>query len=242
VLPSHKGMDASGLTAISHEEGVGRVLVATQDIASGQCVLEDQCVVATPDGFPACLGCLSLVQAGTHCLSCKWPSCGSSTCSHQASNAAECHLYQEQGVAPTVQNPSQPHSMYALVAVVRLLLLKQADPQQYKVVEDLMDHWEERSEDLAVRQMVKYMAAFCRKKFGLTWVTDQDVQHAFGVLKTNGVGHTSPDGSKVCFLYPQVSLLSHSCAANLEIVDRPAETVKFVAKRPIKMGEELTWR
>ena len=33
------------------------------------------------------------------------------------------------------------------------------------------------------------VGAFCRKKLTLGWVTDEDVQHAFGVLKTNGVGH-----------------------------------------------------
>eukprot|EP00091_Calanus_sinicus_P023663 TRINITY_DN8107_c0_g1_i1.p1 TRINITY_DN8107_c0_g1~~TRINITY_DN8107_c0_g1_i1.p1 ORF type:complete len:368 (+),score=83.03 TRINITY_DN8107_c0_g1_i1:164-1105(+) len=131
--------------------------------------------------------------------------------------------------------------MYAMVAMVRMMILKKEDPARYQVIEELMDHWEERAEDKRVSDMVKYMAAFCRKKLCLDWVTDEDVQHAFGVLKTNGVGHINPNGSKVCFLYPTVSLMSHSCAANLEIVDSPARSVKFVAKRKIAKGEELTW-
>ena len=36
--------------------------------------------------------------------------------------------------------------------------------------------------------LVKYMAALFRKQLNLSWVTDEDVQHAFGVLKTNGLG------------------------------------------------------
>ena len=76
----------------------------------------------------------------------------------------------------------------------------------------------------------------------MDWVRDEDVQHAFGVLKTNGVGHINKNGAKVCFLYPLVSLMSHSCAANLDIADSPARSVKFVAKRLIRRGDELTWR
>ena len=125
-----------------------------------------------------------------------------------------------------------------MVAVVRMMLLKRENPHDYKVIEELMDHWEERAENKAVCDMVKYIAAFCRKKLGLDWVKNEDVQHAFGVLKTNGVGH----GSRKCFLYPNLSLISHSCMANLDMVDRPAKTIQLVAKRKIKMGEELTWR
>ena len=143
---------------------------------------------------------------------------------------------------PVIRNYSQPHSMYAMVAVVRMMILKRKDPQHYTVIEDLMDHWEDRAKDKTVCDMVKYIAAFCRKKLGLDCVKDEDVQHAFGVLKTNGVGHINKNGSKMCFLYPTVSLMSHSCAANLEIVDSPARSVKFVAKRKIRKGEELTWR
>lgn len=150
-------------------------------------------------------------------------------------------MYRENSLVPVMRSYSQPHTMYAMVAMVRMMILKREDPARYQVIEELMDHWEERAEDKRVSDMVKYMAAFCRKKLSLDWVKDEDVQHAFGVLKTNGVGHINPNGSKVCFLYPTVSLMSHSCAANLEIVDSPARSVKFVAKRQIGKGDELTW-
>eukprot|EP00092_Neocalanus_flemingeri_P101393 GFUD01129638.1.p1 GENE.GFUD01129638.1~~GFUD01129638.1.p1 ORF type:complete len:354 (-),score=103.67 GFUD01129638.1:184-1155(-) len=134
-------------------------------------------------------------------------------------------------------NCGAPHGLYAVLAVVRALLLKRNHPKDYQAIEDLMDHWEERRKEKGVVEMVRFMGAFCRNKLGMDWVTDTDVRHAFGVLKTNGVGH----GSKKCFLYPNLSLISHSCTANLDMVDRPARTVQLVAKRMIKMGEELTW-
>ena len=227
---------------ISYVENVGRVLVATQDIEPEETVLEDNCLIAAPDGYPTCLGCLEGVDGRYSCPACSWSSCGADECSNTPSHQAECALYKESNLVPVVRNYSQPNSMYAMVAVVRMMLLKRENPQDYKVIEELMDHWEEMAEDKAVCDMVKYIAAFCRKKLGLDWVKNEDVQHAFGVLKTNGVGHTNKNGSKMCFLYPTVSLMSHSCAANLEIVDSPARSVKFVAKRKIKKGEELTWR
>jgi len=99
-----------------------------------------------------------------------------------------------------------------------------------------MDHWDERCKDTGVMEMVRYVAIYCRAKLGLWWVTDTDVCHAYGVLKTNAVGH-----DRQCFLYPTVSLLSHSCAPNMEMVGIPGKTVQMVATRNIKEGEELTW-
>lgn len=234
-------MEGTRLWDISHDDRVGRLLVATQDIHPGEIVLEDSCLIEAPDGFPVCLGCLGAVDGRYSCPSCAWPCCGAPECSQASAHLLECAIYRENSLVPVIRSYSQPHTMYAMVAMVRMMILKREDPARYQVIEELMDHWEERAQDKRVSDMVKYMAAFCRKKLCLDWVRDEDVQHAFGVLKTNGVGHINPNGSKVCFLYPTVSLMSHSCAANLEIVDSPARSVKFVAKRQIGKGEELTW-
>ena len=67
--------------------------------------------------------------------------------------------------------------------------------------------------------LVKYFGALIRKRLGLPQVSDAEVEHVFGVLKTNGVGQGS---GRACFIYPTVSLMSHSCRANLEIVGSPS--------------------
>ena len=89
--------------------------------------------------------------------------------------------------------------------------------------------------------MCKYYENAARKRLKQDWVTDSEVEHVYGVLHTNGVGHVS-QGARVCFLYPHVSLMSHSCVSNTEIVSAPAARIVFVAKRDIAEGEELTWR
>jgi len=240
-LPACDTPSSMGVFEIGYDERVGRTLIAAQDIEPGVVVLEDTAIVGAPDGFPVCLGCLCAVDGRSACPGCSWPSCGAESCTQTQQHQAECALFRENNLVPGVRSYTQPHTMYAMVAVVRMMILKRDDPQQYQVIEKLMDHWDDRARDKRVADLVKYMAAFCRKKLSMDWVKDEDVQHAFGVLKTNGVGHTNKNGSKVCFLYPTVSLLSHSCAANLQIVDSPAHTVKFVSKRKILAGEELTW-
>ena len=88
--------------------------------------------------------------------------------------------------------------------------------------------------------LFRYIGAVLRKRLKLDWITDADLQHVFGVFKTNGVGHVEA-GARVCFLFPHVSLMSHSCLSNLDLVSRPGARVQFVAKTDIRAGEELTW-
>ena len=71
----------------------------------------------------------------------------------------------------------------------------------------------------------------------LDFVTEEDVNWAFGVLQTNAIG--LPLGRA---LYPIVSLMSHSCVPNLTSMLNPGEAIAFKASRDIKQNEELTIR
>ena len=43
-------------------------------------------------------------------------------------------------------------------------------------------------------------------------------------------------------LYAIASVMSHSCVANLEVLNKAGQTIAFRAKRKIPSGEELTIR
>ena len=129
--------------------------------------------------------------------------------------------------------------IYTAVALLRVLLLKRDQPDQWEKVEELMDHWEERSTNTEVVKAMKIMFAFFSKKLSLDWISLDDVQHVFGVLQTNSVSLISRQGRT---FYPVVSLLSHSCIPNLEPVSNPAATIKLRAKTRIRAGEQLTMR
>ena len=224
----------------------GRILVASTDIEAGEVVLVDNCIVAAPDGVPVCLkclGCLPLenVYVSYECAECHWPVC-SETCVNSVSedHLPECEILSKSKITP--QTCGSVKLWYSIVPLLRMLILKRDQTKLYwATVGKFESHWDVRQNQTEVVNLIKYIGAFIRKRLQLTWVTDQDVQHVFGVFKTNGVGHVSAN-SRVCFLYPNVSLMSHSCLSNTEIVSSPARSIQFIAKSKISEGEELTWR
>ena len=128
------------------------------------------------------------------------------------------------GVLPTpaidTDNLHDKHWMYTALALLRVLLLKRDDKNKWETVQQLMDHWEERSHDTEVVKAMKIMFTFFTKKLKMNWISVCDVQHVFGVLQTNSVSLIDRQGRAV---YPTVSLLSHSCVPNLEPISNPSE-------------------
>jgi len=221
-------------------DGYGRVMVASRDILPWELVLEDTCLVMAPNDVPVCLGCLGQLSAETVvlCEGCGWPIC-SASCAKREEHRRECKLFSQQGVTPTLRNFSEQNWMYLAVGILRTLFLKQDNKKLWQHVENLMDHWEERSKDKSVVTGLIIIFQFFNKKLKLDWITQEDVNHVFGVLQTNSLSLISLNG-RAC--YPLVSVLSHSCVPNLEPVSNPSSQIKFRAKRHIKKGEQLTIR
>ena len=125
----------------SHCLGKGRIVVAAGDISAGDTVLEDECLVAAPDGVPVCLGCLAaLPAAGDNapgCTGCQWPMC-SDTCAITRSpeHAAECQIFSGAKVKP------DSRLWYSIVPLLRILLLKRDRPGLYdNTVAKFESHW-----------------------------------------------------------------------------------------------------
>ena len=75
-----------------------------------------------------------------------------------------------------------------------MLILKRDDPDLFeRTIGKFESHWSIREQQPEVRNLLKYITAFIRTRLGLGWVSSGEVQHVFGVLKTNGVG-----GGKAC--------------------------------------------
>ena len=111
--------------------------------------------------------------------------------------------------------------------MLRLLLAEWAG--EAAVVAGMESHAAARTAQPAVAALLRYCAALARKRLGLAWVTDTELARLYGVLRTNGVGRTNPDGSRAVYLYPTVALMSHSCQPNLELVDRQTVFVLYSA-------------
>ena len=148
--------------------------------------------------------------------------CGAEDCCAGPEHARECGVLARGGVAPVLGSVASPAWLYSAVAILRLLLLKRADLARWRQVEQLMDHWEERSKDESTVAALKIIFAFFTKKLSLDWVSLEEVFHVFGVLQTNSISLVSVAG-RGC--YPRVSLLSHSCVPNLEPASNPSHQV-----------------
>ena len=131
-----------------------------------------------------------------------------------------------------------PH-IYFVLSVMRVLLIKKEDSSAWAKVERMMDNWEMFSRDLKLVKGMQRVAEFLRAEAKLAWVEEDDVRHCFGVLKTNAMEMEGGGGQA---LYPIASVMSHSCVANLEVLNKAGQTIAFRAKRKIQSGEELTIR
>ena len=220
---------------VSHRQDIGRVLSATRNIKSWELVIKDTALVVGPKVRPVCLGCLGDLQGDAHCPHCQWPLC-SPDCQHHPHHQQECQIFRKSGFYPKTMN----HGLYSCVSIIRVLLLKQNNKQGWTLIEKMMDHWEERSSDQHVISAIKVMTNLVIKHLGMSWITPSDVEHVYGVLKTNAVDINDGRGQA---LFPNsVCIMSHSCNANLEPVSDPSQNISFRAKRNIAEGEELTIR
>ena len=172
------------------------------------------------------------------CPNCNWPLCGPQ-CVDGARHAAECELLKKAKIRPSGARESDKQ-LYSVFSILRLLLLKQEPGDYWAKLGKLMDHAEDLESEPGRKEATTRLTKLLHDQFGLAWVTRDDVRHCFGVLKTNAI--RLGDEGEAQAVYPNVSLISHSCVSNLELLGDPGETVAFRAKRRIFKGEELTIR
>ena len=226
---------------VSQDKDIGRFLTSSRDIKSWELVIQDTALVAGPKVRAVCLGCLAEVDGCVLCVKCQWPLC-SPACQQQQSHLEECDLFAVAGFYPK-SGPGELArnlGLYSCVSIIRVLLLKLNNSQGWDLIQNMMDHWQERSKDDKVMAAIKVTTKLVIQRLGMSWVTESDVQKVYGVLKTNAVDIKEGRGQA---LFPQsVCIMSHSCNANLEAASDPTENISFRAKRNILEGEELTIR
>ncbi|TRY78050.1 hypothetical protein TCAL_06628, partial [Tigriopus californicus] len=100
----------------------------------------------------------------------------------------------------------------------------------------LMDHIPDIKLDPTHCQYLEEIVQFLSGVF-----PSERVERAYGILRVNSFGFTTPQGGDGRALYPLVALMSHSCQPNVQHVQSGSDSrVKLVAQRLIKPGEEMT--
>lgn len=95
------------------------------------------------------------------------------------------------------------------VLPIRVLNLKEKNPDMWQKVDLLMDHKETMKDDERSVWQSQVIDLIQQSRPG-AW-SSQDILRAIGIINTNGV---SLGLIKGCALYPTFSFLSHNCIAN----------------------------
>lgn len=229
---------------------MGRYLVAARDIEPLELVLWDRAAAVGPgaDTLPVCLECFKKVESREGgggpaflCPGCSFPLCGPK-CVAGSLHKEECSIFSKLQKKPQFEDLNEKNPIYAAIAPLRLLLLKRSNPSLWAMVISLMDHNEDRFiADPTMCLSFQMIVDFFLVELRMTEFSEEEIRHVIGVLLTNGFenDHEGVTGRAV---YPNLSLCSHSCRANLRHAISPGFQVALQAQVAIKKGTELTIR
>jgi len=269
-LPLHKGRnrktDKEMLCLpyrVIWREDVGRCVVATRDIKPLELIIQDEAVVIGPqyEAEATCVQCLGRVDGSVVCDACNFLFCTeeckqtfNSTkelgCQKTGSwHGVECEVFRklEPKLEVTNTSPGTIAYEYGGISVLRLLSLRDADPDSWARLQFLMDHEQERREEKEFWRMFQVnVVDFLRKRCNLAdKYSDEEIHWAIGILRTNAANvnrkHMQQQGTSGKSIYPTFSFLSHSCVCNARyIIDPKDDSMDVRAQTHIKKGEEIT--
>jgi len=247
---SSKQVDGVSLPfTVLYQEGVGRYVVASRDIKANEVILEDTPAVLGPnyETEAVCLECLGRVDGTILCHHCNLPLC-SEACRDGPRHRPECRVFSklEKKVAVSTFGPDTIAYEYGCISVLRLLSLRDEDPEKWARLEFLMDHDEERRKEKDYWQMFqKNVVDYLRIRVGLAdTYSEEEIHRAIGILRTNAFqiehDYMKAQGTSGKAVYPTFSFLSHSCIANARYFVMPDDKLILRAQVDIKEGEEIT--
>ena len=111
------------------------------------------------------------------------------------------------------------------------MLLKKKNKPLWDSLCTLMDHNEERfASDPEMVTMFKMIVDFFLKEIKLDFVSEAEIYHIIGVLLTNGF-ENDHEGVQGRAIYPNLSLASHACRANLRHAVSPGFQVALQVRQ-----------
>jgi len=234
---------------VLYKEGVGRYVVASRDIKASEVILEDTPAALGPnyETEALCLECLSRVDGSVLCHHCNLPLC-SDKCRDGPKHKPECDAFRELEKKVVIEEYGRDTISYeyGCITVLRLLSLRDTDPEAWARVQFLMDHDEERRKEKEYWQMFqKNIVGYLRIVVGLADTYSEDeINRAIGILRTNAFQIEHPymtaQGTSGKAIYPTFSFISHSCISNARYTVKPNERLTLRAQVDIKEGVEIT--
>ncbi|KAH8399746.1 hypothetical protein KR215_001992 [Drosophila sulfurigaster] len=236
---------------VEKSEIYGRYLVANRELAAGELLIEEQPLAIGPcvSCDPVCLGCYQPVQLEAQqyrCPACSWPLCGAECRGLNQStghSAWECEALAKRSQQRPVESatPDELRDLYELVLIVRIVLLRGVQPEQYALIRRMESHTEERR--LNVSLWEHYEAKVVRRlreEWQLLDMEAEELHEICGILDVNCF-EIGQRGAKARTLYPSAFLLAHDCSPNTSHTDDPGNfAILLRTSRAVREQEPLT--
>ncbi|XP_055678969.1 SET domain-containing protein SmydA-8-like [Lutzomyia longipalpis] len=207
------------------DEVMGRYLSATRDIKQGEVIFREKPLAIGPkvSCMPMCLGCnvfLTLKPKEKNyykCSQCNWPLCGPS-CEKSPLHTEECSLMASRKfkaqINATPAEEGKKEAAYCAIVPLRCCLLKESDPEGFQRLCELQSHLEKRIETPLYRVLKANLITFIKTILRLDF-DEFTIMRITAILDTNcfEIRHQHKN-IKVRALYPQASMIAHSCVPN----------------------------
>ncbi|XP_017852999.1 SET domain-containing protein SmydA-8 [Drosophila busckii] len=240
---------------IEHSELMGRYLVANRELVAGELLISEEPLAIGPceTADPVCLGCyqpVSLAPQQYRCAGCGWPMCSAKCGGMQrptGHTSAECAFYAEHRAQTAEQlnskaSPAEVRDLYELVLIIRIMLLQQLAPEQYKRIRQMESHTQQRRLNATLWQHYeKNVVQRLRADWQLAerW-TAEELHEICGILDVNCF-EIGQRGAKARTLYPSAFLLAHDCRPNTSHTDDPQSyAILLRTSRRVREQEPLT--
>ena len=232
---------------------IGRCAAAARDLEPLEAVMADTAAISGPEELtrvPVCLVCyqpLNAEETSFPCGKCGIPLC-SPECAGIRSSPRLTHPDFECGLlaASGLEIPYEKAlPLMKCVLPLRMLLLKRVNPLSHSRIDLLMDHNDVRrvKDTLTWDSYQKHVVDFLRIELKLAdEFSAEEINRCIGIIRTNGIETKSVRGFKCRSVFPEVSVLSHSCGnSNARCVQKEdSDSIEIRAQRRIEKGEEIT--
>ena len=170
--------------SVQYQERCGRLVVAGRDIKAGEIIMRDEAAALGPDNNPrpVCLVCLARLVRGevVACRGCGWPLCSVACRDNIGHHARECQLFQASGTQFDLVQCKTTCPSYNAIMVLRLLWLRDNQPETWDLIDMLMDHREENSKRLSPGE--ENVITFIRHHCYLSQFSRADILHVMGII------------------------------------------------------------
>jgi len=243
-MKSHLVDDKCSAFKVDQNKESGRYFVATRKIRKGEIILSDQAAVVGPMYTKCRISCLNCLKTTNlqPCSKCSWPVC-SQECENGFFHLHECSILSNAQCKPNVSFDQESFHLYPCITPLRLLLLRETDPDAWRVLDTFMDHNDDREnkDNQAWKLHELLVRNFIQKYLKLDF-SDNEIKRCIGIIRTNTVKLDSKEdkGDGVA-IFPTYSFANHSCICNTYTKKRD-NRLELIAVDDINEGDQIWTR